>query len=431
MIPFKGRLSLKQYMPLKPVKRGIKVWECADSSNGFVCDLEVYTGKQRNGNPEQGLRHRVVRNLTRPLVGKNHHVFVNNFFNSLALAEDLLRDQIYICGTVCGNRQGIPRAIAPKTQRVKRLRRGESLFLRKENIVVTVWKDKKPVYFLSSQSDPLGNDTVGRRQRNGTVIQVPSTPVVKTYNNNMGGVDLSDQMRGYYMAGRKSKKWWRCLMWFFVDVSIVNAYILEKLSPHHRSRTQLAFRLDLVKLLIGNFSARRLSASSGRLEGGHWPMKFSKGRCKRCLKRNKETWCRMACELCGKRICLDCFKNHTADDLAWTLARNSKTRACKNLIFCNDFLKNWPPSRSKIALIILYHLFSSFNRLVRCSLSWNVTIFCEFMSNMDGFCWDFYSLNLSSWYLLNACIKENIFGSNGKFIILGTKFLSIVSWINE
>ena len=119
MIPFKGRLSLKQYMPLKPVKRGIKVWECADSSNGFICDLEVYTGKQRNGNPEQGLGHRVVRNLTRPLVGKNHHVFVDNFFNSLALTEDLLRDQIYICGTIRGNRQGIPRAISPKTQRVK------------------------------------------------------------------------------------------------------------------------------------------------------------------------------------------------------------------------------------------------------------------------------------------------------------------------
>ena len=41
MIPFKGRLSLKQYMPLKLVKRGIKVWECADLSNGFVCNLEV------------------------------------------------------------------------------------------------------------------------------------------------------------------------------------------------------------------------------------------------------------------------------------------------------------------------------------------------------------------------------------------------------
>ena len=89
MIPFKGRPSLKQYMLLKPVKRGIKVWECADSSNGFICDLEVYVGK-RDGNPKQGLGHRVVRNLTRPLVRKNHHVFVDNFFNSLALTEDLL-----------------------------------------------------------------------------------------------------------------------------------------------------------------------------------------------------------------------------------------------------------------------------------------------------------------------------------------------------
>ena len=192
MIPFKGRLSLKQYMPLKPVKRGIKVWECADSSNGFVFDLEVYTGKQRDGNPEQGLGHRVVRNLTRPLVGKNHHVFVDNFFNSLTLAEDLLRDRIYTCGTVRGNRQGIPRQIVPSTQRVKRLCQGES-FLCKRNTVVTVWKDKKPVYFLSSQSDLVGNDTVGRRQRDGTVIQVPSAPVVKTYNNNTGSIDLNDQ----------------------------------------------------------------------------------------------------------------------------------------------------------------------------------------------------------------------------------------------
>ena len=116
MIPFKGRLSLKQHMPLKPVKRGIKVWECAGSLNGFVCDLEVYMRKQRNGNLEQGLGHRIVRNLTRPLVGKNHHVFVDNFFNSLALVEDLLRDQIYIYGTIHKNGQGIPRAITPSTQ---------------------------------------------------------------------------------------------------------------------------------------------------------------------------------------------------------------------------------------------------------------------------------------------------------------------------
>lgn len=81
---------MKQYMPLRPTKRGIKAWECADSSNSFVCDLDVYTQENNNGNPEQGLGYRAVHNLTRRLVDKNHHVFVDNFFNSTKLAEDLI-----------------------------------------------------------------------------------------------------------------------------------------------------------------------------------------------------------------------------------------------------------------------------------------------------------------------------------------------------
>ena len=180
MIPFKGRLGMKQYMPQKPTKGSTEVWDCADSANGYVVDLSVYTGKERGMNAEQGLGYRVVHKLTRPLVGKNHHVFIDNFFSSIPL-------------------------IAPTTQQVKRLQQGESLFLRKGNLVVTVWKDKKPVYFLSTQSNPVGDIQVNRRQRDGSIIQVPSVPVVKLYNNNMGGVDLNDQLHGYYMTGRQSK----------------------------------------------------------------------------------------------------------------------------------------------------------------------------------------------------------------------------------
>ena len=37
MIPFKGRSTMKQYVPLKPVKRGFKVWLRAEAENGYVC----------------------------------------------------------------------------------------------------------------------------------------------------------------------------------------------------------------------------------------------------------------------------------------------------------------------------------------------------------------------------------------------------------
>jgi hypothetical protein len=45
MIAFKGRLSLKQYLPAKPSKFGIKVWERASLQNGYVHEFQIYTGK--------------------------------------------------------------------------------------------------------------------------------------------------------------------------------------------------------------------------------------------------------------------------------------------------------------------------------------------------------------------------------------------------
>ena len=63
MIPFKGRSSLKQYLPKKPVRRGIKVWVLADSITGYASALEVYKGKAGNGKAETGLGAAVVKRL--------------------------------------------------------------------------------------------------------------------------------------------------------------------------------------------------------------------------------------------------------------------------------------------------------------------------------------------------------------------------------
>ena len=66
MIPFKGRSSMKQYLPLKPVKRGFKVWVLADAHNGYVSQLEVYTGKSREKS-DDGLGASVVKSLCKNL----------------------------------------------------------------------------------------------------------------------------------------------------------------------------------------------------------------------------------------------------------------------------------------------------------------------------------------------------------------------------
>lgn len=72
MVKYKGRTSLKQYMPMKPIKRGIKLWCQADSINGYLCDFDVYTGKQPGG---VQYVHTVVWNLCEHIKGKWYCLF--------------------------------------------------------------------------------------------------------------------------------------------------------------------------------------------------------------------------------------------------------------------------------------------------------------------------------------------------------------------
>ena len=53
MVPYKGRSSLKQYMPKKPIKIGLKVWVWADSVTGYISCFQVYIGKEKSS--EKGL----------------------------------------------------------------------------------------------------------------------------------------------------------------------------------------------------------------------------------------------------------------------------------------------------------------------------------------------------------------------------------------
>ena len=73
----------------------MKVWVLADSRNGYFHTLQVYTGK--DGSAEKKLGQRVVKDLTRLLKGKNHHVFFDNFFTSEELLQDLVEDGIFAC----------------------------------------------------------------------------------------------------------------------------------------------------------------------------------------------------------------------------------------------------------------------------------------------------------------------------------------------
>lgn len=45
-IKYKDRLGFVQYIPAKPVKRGVKVFCLSDSKTGYLVSFKVYTGKE-------------------------------------------------------------------------------------------------------------------------------------------------------------------------------------------------------------------------------------------------------------------------------------------------------------------------------------------------------------------------------------------------
>ena len=86
MIAYKGRLSYIQYLPAKPIKRGIKVWVRCDSESAYLHEYDVYLGKQRNS--EHGLAYDIVTKLCQSIAGHNHHLYCDNYFSSMPLSKN-------------------------------------------------------------------------------------------------------------------------------------------------------------------------------------------------------------------------------------------------------------------------------------------------------------------------------------------------------
>ena len=225
MIRFKGRSSLKQYNPMKPIKRGYKLW-CLADDQGYIYKTHVYTGKgESQEDPgmqkDFGLGGKVVLSLLVDVKGKNHKVHIDNYFSSVPLMEELKRKEVLACGTIRSNRKDVP-----KLKEDRGLSRGQFDYRSTPSgITVFKWKDSKAVHFISNYHG-VDTTSVQRKQKDGHKIPVECPQVVKDYNKFMGGVDKHDMLRELYGTDRKNVKWWHRLFFGLLDVAIVNAYIL-------------------------------------------------------------------------------------------------------------------------------------------------------------------------------------------------------------
>lgn len=105
MIKFKGRSSIKQYNPMKPIKRGYKIWSMADQK-GYMLAFKVYQGKEENVSSEfenYGLGERVVLKLTKSVWNEYREIYFDNYFCSPKLLQKLHVERTLGCGTIRSN----------------------------------------------------------------------------------------------------------------------------------------------------------------------------------------------------------------------------------------------------------------------------------------------------------------------------------------
>ncbi|CAG5033770.1 unnamed protein product [Parnassius apollo] len=337
MILFKGRSSMKQYMPLKPIKRGYKVWCRCDSKTGYLYEFYIYTGKSKTGT-EEGLGSKVVKMLTEKLINKaleEYHIIItfDNFFCDYTLMQYLYENGIYATGTVRRHRKHLP--VLVKTN--QKLAKGQYKWRVKGNVSFLVWQDTKEVLLLSNAFHPkVGKTTVLRTQKDGTKQEINCPLAIKEYTKRMGGVDHFDQIKSTYSVGRRSRRWWVRIFFFLLDTSITNAYLLYCQNKNATKLSNLEFRVSVARGLISGFSSRKRRsgslvnyicrkkiASENRQKavhvvaeevrftnvGDHMPVESpSYKRCRMCSTKEKDKRSKVICEKCKVPLCITpCF----------------------------------------------------------------------------------------------------------------------------
>ncbi|XP_029348064.1 piggyBac transposable element-derived protein 4-like, partial [Acyrthosiphon pisum] len=178
MVAFKGRSSMKQFMPLKPIKRGFKVWALADSQSGFLLNFDVI-----------------------PLISK------------------LLNDGLFACGTFRVNKKFYPKHLMKSDNKYMP---GDIEYAQSKDISVMRWKDRgaKPVTLISNMHNASESTIVNRKNKKGEKIAVKCPVGITDYNKHMGGVDKFDQYMANYSISQKSRRWWLKLFYYMIDTAV-------------------------------------------------------------------------------------------------------------------------------------------------------------------------------------------------------------------
>ncbi|XP_045776021.1 piggyBac transposable element-derived protein 4-like [Maniola jurtina] len=250
LLQWKARLSINQFTSNKAATIGIKTYEICESKTGYLWRFVIHAHKATSAvpleqqTPLDAPTPAIVLGLLNGLQNKGHTVWMDNYYNSPALARYLKSIGFDVVGTLRTNREFVASDLVKLTK--SNMKPGEISSCTSGDVDLMVWRDNNRVGTISTYH---GNATVISDGKLKPVLIVD-------YNIMMGGVDKKDQMLAMYPVERKrTKVWYKKFFRRLLNVSVLNSYIIAKnSSPRQDHRT---FRHDLILALLSRHNSNR------------------------------------------------------------------------------------------------------------------------------------------------------------------------------
>ncbi|XP_051761736.1 piggyBac transposable element-derived protein 4-like isoform X2 [Ctenopharyngodon idella] len=251
MVTSEARTGLKRCMKNESPNMGYKLFALTDCTCGYTWDFFIYEGKSCTSQSE-GLSYESVMALVdENMLGSGYKLFVDKFYTSPTLFRDLLCKKIWACGPVWANRTGFPETTVNSLTR--NAPRGTMRWIRNNKLLFVEWKDSQKVQMCSTFHKAYEGDTVQRKVKGDahrTLVEVPIPAAVLDYNKNMEAVDPPNCITGHYRALHKPKKWYQCVFYHFLDITVENAFIMQELMAKRKDMKPLTRKAFLEVLIL-------------------------------------------------------------------------------------------------------------------------------------------------------------------------------------
>jgi hypothetical protein len=208
-----GVISFVQYMMLKPIKRGLKIFALCCSKSGYLFAFEVYTGKD---NTSDGSVYETVMRMLRDSGmasrGKGRTLVTDNWYSSGSLLAGIRKEfGMTFMGTINITSKKLRTAedcpfhkLSPGA--LRRVKRGwcrtatQNVKIGRQTaftMQASVWRDKKQVAMLHNvdviQPDQDTHKVLRMSPKSKKTKEVDSPRVISSYSSTYNGVDRKDR----------------------------------------------------------------------------------------------------------------------------------------------------------------------------------------------------------------------------------------------